>query len=126
VIYKSDPETPGDLGGDWRDSRCTRGTEISTHYVPTEKQTANGPVRLSPWNPRISKLSMTEKGKVVADEPEEEEEYLQALIAKIEAQDDEVNNVSQAPLPIELPPYIPPWKGTAKIPKDLEATKSAL
>ena len=29
------------------------------------------------------------------------------------------------PSAIKLPPYIPLWKGKAKIPKDLEATKSA-
>lgn len=54
---------------------------------------------------------MTEKGKAIADEPEEEEEDLQAMIAQIKAQDDEAENFSQAPSAIELPPYIPRGKG---------------
>ena len=40
--------------------------------------------------------------------------------------DDEAENVSQVHSMIKLPPYIPPWKGKAKIVKDLEATKSVL
>jgi len=36
-------------------------------------------------SPRFSKLSTTEKGKVVTTETEEEEEDLQALIVQIEA-----------------------------------------
>lgn len=58
-------------------------------------------------------------------ETKEEEEDLQALIAQIEAQYDEVEIFSQVALVIKLPPYIPPWKGTTKILKDLEAMKSA-
>lgn len=69
---------------------------------------------------------MAEMGKAVTLEIEEEEEDLQDLIAQIEAQDDEAKNVSQVPSVIKLPPYIPPRKGKAKIPKDLEATKSVL
>lgn len=64
---------------------------------------------------------MTEKGKAITVEIEEDEEDLQALITQIEAE-----NVSQIPSVIKLPPYIPPWKGIAKIPKDLEAMKSVL
>lgn len=90
-----------------------------------DKQTM-GPARVSPQNPRFSKLLMAEKGKVVTLETEEEEEDLQALIAQIEAQDDEMENISQVPSTIMLPPYIPPWKGKAEIPKNLEAMKSVL
>ena len=85
-----------------------------------------GLVHVSQRNPWFGKLSMAEKGKAVAIETEEEEEDLQALITQIEAQDDEAENVSQVPSAINIPPYIPPWKGKAKISKDLEATKSAL
>ena len=69
---------------------------------------------------------MTEKEKSVTIEIEEEEEDLQALIIQIEVQDDEAEDVSQMSFAMKLPPYIPSWKGKAKIPKDLEATRSAL
>ena len=68
---------------------------------------------------------MAEKGKAVTVETEEEEEELQVLITQIEAQDEEAKDVSHIPSMKKLPPYIPPWKGKAKIPKDLEATRSA-
>ena len=66
---------------------------------------------------------MADKGKAITTELEEEDEYLEALIAHIEVQDEEKENVFQIP---SLPPYISPWKGTANIPKDLEATRSML
>lgn len=69
---------------------------------------------------------MTEKGKAITIETVEEEEDLQALIAQIEAQDNEAKDVSQNNSVTRLPPYIPAWKGKAKVPKDLEATKSVL
>lgn len=47
---------------------------------------AMGLVRASLW---LSKLSMVEKGKAITTKLEEEEEDLQALIAQIEAQDEE-------------------------------------
>ncbi len=54
---------------------------------------------------------MVEKGKAATMETKEEEEYLQALIAQIEAQDDKVENVSQVPSAIKLPPTSPHGKG---------------
>jgi len=72
---------------------------------------------------RFGKLLVAEKGKAITTEIEEDEEDLQALIAQIEAQDEEEEDVFQIP---SLPPYISPWKGTTKVPKDLEATKSTL
>lgn len=84
-----------------------------------------GPIQVSLRHPRVSKISLVETGKAVTIEREEEEEDLKDLIAQIEAHDDEEENIFQAPSAIELPSYISPWKGTTKIPKDLEASKSA-
>ena len=61
---------------------------------------------------------MEEKGKAITIETEEEED-LQALIVQIEVQDDEAEDVSQIHSTTKLPPYIPPWKGKAKVPKEL-------
>jgi len=69
---------------------------------------------------------MAKKGKAVTIESDVEEEDLQALIAQIEAQDNEVEDVSPMPSKTRLPTYVPLWKGTTKILKDLKATKSAL
>lgn len=85
-----------------------------------------GPVHVFPRNPRFDKLSMAEKEKAVTIKSDEEEEDLQALITKIDAKDDFAEDVSLIPSAKNLPMYIPPWKGKAKIPKDLKATKSVL
>lgn len=77
-------------------------------------------------SPQFNKLSIVENGKAITMELEEDEEDLQALITLIEAQDEEEEHVPQVSSTIILPPYISPWKGTPKIPKDLEATKSTL
>jgi len=66
---------------------------------------------------------MADKGKAITTELEEEEEYFRDLIAHIEAQDKEEENVPLVPSP---PPYISLWKGAAKILKDLDTTKSTL
>lgn len=71
---------------------------------PQKYKQAMWPVQVSPQNPRSSKLSMDEKGKAITLETKREEEYLQALITQIEAQDDEMENVSPVPLVIKLPP----------------------
>jgi len=72
---------------------------------------------------RFNKLLEVKKGKEITTEFEEDEEGLQALIDQIEAQDEEEENAFQIP---SLPPYISPWNGTTKVPKDLETTKSTL
>ena len=51
---------------------------------------------------------------------------MQALIPQIEVQDDVEEDVSPITFATKLPTYFPPWKGKAKVPKDLEAMKSAL
>lgn len=56
----------------------------SPHTPPPQKdEQTMGPVWASP---QFNKLSMAEKGKAITTELEEEEENLQALIAKIKAQ----------------------------------------
>lgn len=68
-------------------------------------------------------MSVVEKGKAITTEPDEDDEDLQALIAKIEAQDEEEEDAFHI---LSLPPYVSPWKGTTNIPKDLDAAKSML
>lgn len=79
-----------------------------------------GPVKVSP---RFSKLSVAKKGKKITTELEEDDEYLEALIAQIEAQDEEEEDAFQIP---SLPPYLSPLNGTGKIPKDLNVVNSTL
>jgi len=93
---------------------------------PQKDKKMMGLVLVSPRNPQFGKLSIAEKGKVVTIETKKEGEDLQALITQIGAQNDEVGEFSQKNSTTKLPPYILPWKGKAKVPKDLEAMKSAL
>jgi len=46
---------------------------------------------------------VAEKGKAITTEIDKDEEYFQALIAQIEAQDEEEEDAVQVP---SLPPYI--------------------
>jgi len=69
---------------------------------------------------------MEEKGKAITIESNEEEEELQALVDKIEEKDDVEEDVPPIPFAMKLPMYVPPWKGKARVPKDLEAMKSVL
>ena len=79
-----------------------------------------GPVRVSP---RFSKWLVVEKGKAITTEPIEDDKDLQALIAQIEAHDEDEEDMFQIPA---LPPYVSPWNGRTKILKDLDAAKSTL
>lgn len=49
---------------------------------PKKDKQAIAPVRVSSRNPLCSKLSMTDKGKAIMIDIDEEEEYLQALIIR--------------------------------------------
>lgn len=84
------------------------------------------PLCVSPWNPLLNKLSMEEKGKSVTIETNEEEEDLQDLT--IVEEEDEGMEVDTQPMHsvTKLPNYVPLRKGKAKVPKDLEETKSLL
>ena len=85
-----------------------------------------GPVCMSPRNLWHSKLSMEEKGKVITIESDEEEEYLQALIAIAKEEEDIEDDIQPLRSTVILPAYVPLRKGKAKVPKDLDATKSSL
>jgi len=69
---------------------------------------------------------MEEKGKVVTIKTDEEEEDLQALI--IAKEEDEGMEVDIQPTysTTKLTAYVPQRKEKAKVPKDLEKTKSEL
>ena len=72
-----------------------------------------------------NKLSMEEKGKSVTIETYEEEEDLQELLI-VEEEDESKEVDTQLVLSVnKLPTYVPPWKGKAKVPKDLDETKSS-
>jgi len=90
-----------------------------TMQLRKDKQTM-GPIQVSP---RFNKLPVEEKGQATTIEINEDEEDLQDLIAQIKAQDEEVEDAIQLP---SLPPYLPPWHGMAKIPKDLDTAKRTL
>lgn len=77
-------------------------------------------------NLQFGKLSMEEKGKVVTIQIDEQEEDLQALIVVVEEEEDMEVDIQPMHSVARLPEYVPLWKGKAKVPKDLDATKSAL
>jgi len=69
---------------------------------------------------------MEEKGKAITIETDEEEEDLQALIAATEEEEDVEKEIRPLHSAAKFLAYVPLWKGKTKIPKDLDATKSAL
>ena len=81
---------------------------------------------MSPRNLHHNKLSMEEKGKAVTIETDEEEEDLQALIATAKEEEDVEEDIQSLRSATKLLEYVPPQKGKTKIPKDLDAMKSAL
>ena len=87
---------------------------------------AVGPVRMSLRNPQFGKLSMEENVKVVTIETDHEEEDLQDLIDEIELAEDMEEDIKPVCTAAKFPKYVSLWKGKAKIPKDLDAARSAL
>lgn len=84
------------------------------------------PVRMSHRNPLHKSLTMEEKGKAVNLEIDEEEEDLEDLIIE-EDEDEGMEEQDEAMHPrTKFPTYIPPQKGKAKVPKDLDKRKSSL
>ena len=81
------------------------------------------PVRVSPRNPLRTKLTLQEKGKAInleADE-EESEEIL------VDEEEVEMKVETQGADPITwLLEYVPSLKGKAKVPKDIDKSKSSL
>lgn len=93
---------------------------------PKKEKQVMVPIRVSPRNPLCSKLSMEEKGKAVTIETDEEEENMEDLIFA-EGEDEGMEEDTQPAHPsTKLPTYVPPRKGKAKVPKDLDKTKSSL
>lgn len=84
------------------------------------------PMHVSTQNPLRTRLMMEEKGKEINLETDEEGEDLEDLI--IEEDEDEGMEVeTEAAHPLtKLPAYVPPRKGKAKVPKDLDESKSSL
>ena len=69
---------------------------------------------------------MEEKGKVVNLETNEEEEDLEDIIIE-EDEDEGMEEETKGVVPLnKLPAYVPPQKGKAKVPKDLNESKSSL
>jgi len=87
---------------------------------PKKDKKAMGPVCMSPRNLRFNKLLMEEKGKVVTIETDEEEEDLQALIIEVEEEENMEVDIQPMCSTTKLLEYVPPRKGKAKVPKDLD------
>ena len=84
------------------------------------------PICVSLRKSLCTRLTMEEKGKAANLEIDEEEEDLEDLI--IEEDEDEGMEEEPEPAhpPTKLPTYIPLQKGKAKVPKDLDESKSSL
>lgn len=83
-------------------------------------------MHVSPRNPLRTRLTMEEKGKAVKLEINEEEEDLEDLIIEVDKDEGMEEETESAHPPTKLPAYIPPWKGKAKVPKDLHENKNSL
>lgn len=81
---------------------------------------------VSMQNPLHTRLTMEEKWKVINIEIDEEEEYLEGIIIKEDKDEGMEEETEPAHPPTKLPTYIPPWKGKAKVPKDLDKIKNSL
>ena len=75
-----------------------------------------GLVRRLSQNPRFSKLTMEEKGKVVTIESDEEEEGPLTYVEEIDPDGEGKENIQL----VRRPKYVPPSKGKAKVPKNLD------
>ena len=84
------------------------------------------PIHVSPQNPLHTRLTMEEKGKVINIETYEEEEDLEDLIIEEDEDEGMEEETEPAHPPTKFPTYIPPQKGKAKVPKDLDESKSSL
>lgn len=69
---------------------------------------------------------MEEKGKVVNLDIGDEEEDVQALVDDREVDEEMIEDIHPMRAPAQLLEYVPSRKGKVKVPKDLDATKSAL
>jgi len=69
---------------------------------------------------------MEDKGKAITNESYEEEEDLQAMIAKVEEEENTEVDIQPKRSVAKLPEYVPLRKGKAKVPKGLDAMKSAI
>jgi len=66
---------------------------------------------------------MKGKGKTINLEVDEEEEFEEIMV---EEEDVEMEETQGAYPLTRLPAYVPPWKGKAKVPKDIDESKSSL
>jgi len=69
---------------------------------------------------------MEDKDKTVNLETDDEKEDLQAFIEVIEVDEEMEEEIQRVCTIAILPKYVPPWRGKEKVPKDLDAIKSAL
>lgn len=83
-------------------------------------------VCMSPRNPLRTKLTMEEKGKAVNLETNKEEEDLEDILIEENEDEDMENETEGTNLITRLPTYVPPWKGKAKVPKDIDESKISL
>ena len=82
------------------------------------------PMHVSPKKPLRTKLKLEEKGKATNLEADEEEAFEEILV---EEEDVEMEVETQgADLITRLPEYVPSCKGKAKVPKEIDESKSSL
>lgn len=83
-------------------------------------------VHVSPQNLLRTRLTMEENGKAVDLETNKEEEDIEDLIIEEDKDEGlEIETEISHP-PTKFPSYVPLWKGKAKVPKDLDESKSSL
>ena len=82
------------------------------------------PVCVSPRKLLCTKLTMEEKGKAVNIETDEEKEDVEDLVSEEDKDEGMEEKTEPAHPPTNLPTYTPPWKGKAKVPKDLDESRT--
>ena len=96
------------------------------HAKTKERQKGDGSCTCVPAKPIAHQASNGGEGEVINIKTDEEEEELEDII--IEEDEDEGMEEETEPTypPTKLLAYIPPRKGKAKVPKDLDESKSSL
>lgn len=93
---------------------------------PKKDKQAIIPIHMSSRNLLCTQLTMEEKGKAVTMEIDEEEIDLEELMMVEEEGEGMEEKAELTPISIKFPAYVPQRKGKAKVPKDLDETKSSL
>jgi len=91
---------------------------------PKKDKHVTVPVCVSLRKLLCTKLTMEEKGKAVNIETNKEKEDVEDLVIEEDKDEGMEEKTEPAHPPTNLATYTPPWKGQAKVPKDLDESRT--